>query len=398
MKTTIPSSKVRVAHLLNYLAPAGKELGLLKLIRNKNPEIFETTLIVTNEIRDASRMNLDGIRVVCLGYGPGNHPSMPLDIRRTLKDHSIDILHTHSWGTLLEGVSAAKFANTPIIIHGEHGTFPQQSPHRQLQRIFWSMCDRVLAVSYPLRKALSEATGLSEKRIEVILNGVESERFFPSLELREEGRRSFGFSDADFVVGTVGRHNKVKNQNMLIRAIGHLKAKGEIVHAMLVGSLTVGQDNGPELHSLVKELNVESQIHFIDFQKNINRCYNMFDVFALTSLNEGCSNVLQEAMFTQRSIIATDVGGNPDLIQHNQNGILVESNDHIELAQSILRLRDDTLHAKQLAENARSTALRLYPLDVMVRAYERVYMEEYYRKIASKRKFRKKVKLATLEQ
>ena len=103
-------------------------------------------------------------------------------------------------------------------------------------------------------------------------------------------------------------------------------------------------------------------------------------------------------MFTQRPIIATDVGGNPDLIQHNQNGILVESNDHIELALSILRLRDDTLHAKQLAENARSTALRLYPLDVMVRAYERVYMEEYYRKIASKRKFRKKVKLATLEQ
>jgi len=398
MRTALSSGKIRIAHLLNYLAPAGKELGLLKLIRNKNTDIFDTTLIVTNEIREAERMNLDGIRIECLGYGPGNHPTMPLDIRKILKKSSIDILHTHSWGTLLEGVSAAKFANTPIIIHGEHGSFPQQSPHRQLQRLFWSMCDRILAVSHPLKKALSEATGLSEKRIEVIQNGVESERFFPSLELREEGRRSLGFSDSDFIVGTVGRHNKIKNQNMLIRAVGHLKDKGEIIHAMLVGSLTVGKDHGPRLHSLAKEMNVEDQIHFIDFQKNINRCYNMFDVFALTSLNEGCSNVLQEAMFTKRPIIATGVGGNPDLIQHEQNGLLVESNNHIELANSILQLKNDPDFARQLAENARNDALRLYPLDVMISAYERVYLEEYYSKVAATKKFRKKVQLAALER
>ncbi|MGH1363345.1 MAG: glycosyltransferase [Calditrichia bacterium] len=388
MKDKLPAGKIRIAHLVNYLAPAGKELGLLKLIRNMNNDVFESYLLVTNEIRERERLDLAGIKIIHLDYGPGNHPGMPIDIRRELKKYQIDIVHTHSWGTLLEGITAAKFAGTPIIVHGEHGTFPKKAPHRQLQRMFWSMCDRVLAVSWPLRRDLALETGIDERRIEVILNGVEHKKFFPCEELREQTRIKYGFSDNDFVIGNVGRLNKIKNQNMLIRAIAHLKNAGVNVHGMFVGGLTVGKDHGPELEALTKLLGIREQIHFTDFQDNVNAFYNMFDVFSLTSLNEGCSNVIQEAMFAGRPIIATNVGGNPDLIQHEANGLLVESNSYVELAESIMKLRESASLGRGLAEQARKDALRLYPITTMVRSYERIYLEEYYRHFATSRKAR----------
>ncbi|NIU00636.1 MAG: glycosyltransferase, partial [Nitrosopumilaceae archaeon] len=83
---------------------------------------------------------------------------LPYRISRILRTFNFDIVHTHAWGTLIEGIVGAKMAGVPIIIHGEHGTFPQQLTHKYLQQFFWRMTDRLLSVSRELGKKLASAT------------------------------------------------------------------------------------------------------------------------------------------------------------------------------------------------------------------------------------------------
>ena len=106
---------------------------------------------------------------------------------------------------------------------------------------------------------------------------------------------------------------------------------------------------------------------------------NGYDFFTLTSFSEGCSNVIQEAMFAQKPVVATHVGGNPELITDRKNGLLVESDNHEGLADRLQELIADEQLARQLGESARETAVSTFSLGKMVQGYERLYLEEYCR-------------------
>jgi glycosyltransferase involved in cell wall biosynthesis len=316
------------------------------------------------------------LNITSLNKKPGNDWRMPLKLYRVLKEHNIDIVHTHSWGTLVEGVLGARLARIPVIIHGEHGSFPERWYQRQIQRILWGSADKLLSVSGELKKRLSESIRFSQNRIEVILNGVEEEKFFPSKSLREQFRKEFSFSGEDFIVGIVGRFSEVKNHRMLLLATAELIKQGEIIHIALVSRGRKEQ----ELKEFSHSLGIAEFIHFLGFQSDVNMILNGFDIFALTSRSEGCSNVIQEAMFCQKPIIATNVGGNPELIENNYSGLLVEDNNHLELAEKIHYLKHHPNIREMLGKNARLTALKKFTLKKMVESYEDLYMKEFYKK------------------
>lgn len=382
------NKKIRIAHLINYLAPAGKEIGILKLLHHSDQAIFDNTLIVLNKTHTSEVLDLNNITLLQLNQGEGNNIKLPIQLSKLFKQHRFDIVHTHSWGTLIEGIAGAKLAGVPVIIHGEHGTFPQKIPHRYIQPYFWGMANRVLSVSGHLGKKLSTVTGFPLDKIEVILNGVEEANFYPSQKIRRNFRREFNFSENDFVVGAVGRLTGVKNQAMLLRAAREVIRRGEEIQIVLVGGFAVGDDKEAELKLLVSESGISEYVHFVGFQKNINLFYNGFDVFALTSLSEGCSNVIQEAMFCKKPVIATNVGGNPELIRDNHTGFLVESNNHIQLAERILALKHNTQLRKDIGLKARQFARKHFSLTQMVDAYHRVYLEEYDHALIKHPKFR----------
>ncbi len=380
-------NKIRIAHLINYLAPAGKEIGILKLLHNLDQTIFDSTLIVLNKTHTSEVLNLKKIKLIKLDQGEGNNIKLPFQLSKLFKQHRFDIVHTHSWGTLIEGIVGAKLAGVPVIIHGEHGTFPRQVPHRYIQPLFWRMTNRVLSVSGDLGKTLSVVTGFPIDKIDVILNGVNETKFYPSQKLKLDFRREFNFSGDDFIIGAVGRLTGVKNQAMLLRAAKEVIRRGEKIQVVLVGGFAVGDDKEAELKQLVSDSGISQFVHFAGFRKHINMFYNGFDVFTLTSLSEGCSNVIQEAMFCGKPVIATNVGGNPELVRDNYTGFLVESNNHIQLAERILALKRNTRLRKDMGQKARQYSRKHFSLTQMINAYHRIYLEEYNNALNKQSKF-----------
>ncbi len=374
------NGKIKIAHIVYGLGGAGKELGILKLIDHLDAHRFDSYLVVITRINAKEIKDLDRYQIIHLNVGRGNQPDLPLKLAKVFRKHHFDIIHTHSWGTLVEGVLGAKLARSRAIIHGEHGTFPRKFPHSLAQRIFWGMTDRVLSVSDVLGKQLSAATRFNNEKIGVILNGVDSRIFFPSKSLRAEFRRRFQFRDNDFIVGTVGRYNPVKNFPMMIRGIAPLIQEGEDVKFTHVGGGRQEEKDSAVLQNLATELGVNEHVHLLGFQSEVNMIYNGFDVFTLTSFSEGCSNVIQEAMFAGKPVIATNVGGNPELVRDGVTGFLVESNNDEQWADALRKLKRDPALLKRMGENAREYALANFSLQKMIDAYEQVYLNVYRKK------------------
>lgn len=375
-QSNIENKKLRIVHVVNEISPAGKEIGIIKLAKNLPAERFTSIIISLSGTYSFGILDLQEVEILSLGKKNGNDWSIPFRLSEIMRERQADIVHTHSWGTLAEGLLGAKLARIPVFIHGEHGSFPQGWKHRIAQRLLWRRADRVLAVSGELGDRMAAATGFPRERVRVILNGVNDAAFFPSPALREEFRGRFGFSADDFIVGAIGRFSEVKNQRMLLLAAAELIRRGERLHIALVSRGKKEQ----ELRQLSSSLGIAPFTHFLGFQNHVNLALNGFDVFALTSLSEGCSNVIQEAMFCSRAVIATRVGGNPELIEDGVSGLLVESNDHRQLAEKILLLKGDNDLRTRLGENARRVALEKFPLRRMIREYETLYLEAYRQK------------------
>lgn len=375
-QSTIENRKLHIIHVVNEIAPAGKELGIIKLVKNLPARRITSTIISLSGTYSFGILDLQGVEVISLGKKEGNDWRIPFRLAETMRECRADIVHTHSWGTLLEGLLAAKLARIPVLIHGEHGTFPQGWKRRMVQRLLWRQADQVLAVSRELAERMADTIEFPRERVRVILNGVDETVFFPSPALREEFRYRFGFSADDFIVGTIGRFSEVKNQKMLLLAAAELVRRGERLYIVLVS----GGKKEPELRQLSSSLGIASFTHFLGFQQNINMILNGFDVLALTSLSEGCSNVIQEAMFCAKAVVATRVGGNPELIEDAFSGLLVESNNDLQLAEKIQLLKQDSNLRKRLGENARRVALEKFPLRRMIQEYERLYQEAYRQK------------------
>jgi len=376
MLTNIYNRPIRIVHIVTQIAPAGKEIGLLKLIESMNPEKFMSQIVVLNRVEFIESVNINRGLIIDLKLGKGNHPGLPVILAKVFRKNKIDVVHTHSWGTLIEGIMGAKIAKVPIIIHGEHGTFPEKFPHRRIQPIFWGMADRVLSVSKLLRNKLSRVTKFPEEKIDVILNGVNSGKFFPSKKLRGQFRKSFNFSAEDFIVGTVGRLTPVKNQAMLIRAAALLYEQKMHIQVVFIGNGELRE----ELANLADSLGISENVHFLGFQENVNLFLNGMDVFTLTSFSEGCSNVLQEAMFVGKGIIATNVGGNPEMIKDRDTGFLVESNNHYQLAERIKKFIFSPQILNEMSGNARKFANTNFSLEKMVSEYENLYLQEMQKK------------------
>ena len=254
-----PPTRVKIAQLINYVDRSGKEMGILKLLNHLNTDIFDNTLVVVNEVTEWDLLNLEKYGLEQLEFEGGNSLKLPLMFRDAFRKGDYDIVHTRSWVNLVDGILGARLARIPIVIHQEHGTFPQQLRHRLVQPMFWGWANRLLSVSGLLADKLCDVTGFPRERVDVILNGVDDSRFYPDHSLRSEFRSEFGFTEEDIIIGTVGRLNPVKNLPMLLRAAGQLNNQGQRVHVVLTG---IGGEE-ESLKQLAASLNISDTVHFL---------------------------------------------------------------------------------------------------------------------------------------
>jgi len=286
------------------------------------------------------------------------------------------IVHTHTSKAGVVGRVAAWLARVPVIVHTPHGHvfyghFGRMKSWLFLQ-IEWALCcvtSMLVALTSAERDDhLERAVGCAD-RFAVIPSGIDVERF---RRARVEGRqvpRGFNCPTDATIVGSIGWLTDIKGHRVLVEALGYLKDEFPGLHAVIVGS-------GGQHHALLAQadsLGVRDRIHLVGHRDDIEQCLAGMDCFVFPSLNEGMGRALIEAMAAGLPVVASRVGGIPAIVQHEENGLLVEAGDGRALSEGLRRILGDPQLADRLGRNASRTIGQEFGVKAMVDAVESVY-------------------------
>jgi sugar transferase (PEP-CTERM/EpsH1 system associated) len=372
-------SKIKVMHLIYKLGVGGAENGVVNLLNKMDKDRFSTSIcaFIGGGVL-TPRLDLDRITLFEIGKKPGNDFRLPARLFGLFRKWHPDIVHTHAWGTLCEGLAAAKFARVPVFIHGEHGTLQERKRNVLVQRLIWRLADQILSVSHVHARRLSNRIGFPFRKIKVLVNGVDSHVFRPKKN-GELIRKKLNLGPKDVVIGTVGRMVPIKNQSLLIHSFSVLAKSHINVKLLLVGD---GPMRG-DLEKLVKRLECRDSVKFLGRRSDIPEIMTAMDIFALPSLSEGMSNTILEAMSSGLPVVAAAVGGNTELVQNCNTGLLTLSNNVPAYAEALSLLVELPELRKNMGAAGRVRVEEKFTISAMARNYERLYLKCLEKKTAS---------------
>jgi sugar transferase (PEP-CTERM/EpsH1 system associated) len=354
-------------HVLYRLQAGGTEYGVIKLVNGLDRSLVTSSICSSTPATDVKRLLRTDVTLHECSRREGNDPGFVRDLVRLFRRERPDIVHTHAWGTLCEGLVAARLARIPHVIHGEHGTLQLKPYQARVQRFAWGRVDRLLSVSSRLAETMSRTTGFPLDRIQVIRNGVDLSRF-AALD-RAGARRRLGLPSDVVAIGTAGRLVPVKDQALLLEALAQLAGRGLRFIAVIAG-------DGPlrgELDARAAALGIGDRVQFLGHRPDVEAVYAALDLFVLSSVSEGLSNTILEAMASGLPVVATRVGGADELIEEGTTGFIVPASNAPELAAAIERVVGQPDLLARMGAAGRERALDEFALERMLRDYAHVY-------------------------
>lgn len=378
-------SRAHIVHFVHRLDTGGMENGLVNLVNRLSPERFRHTIVpLTATGSIASRITNREVAIDPLGLRPGPLAAAIPALLRRLRSLRPTIVHTRNVGTL-EAQIAAMLAGVPVRIHGEHGweVHDLVGTSRSLlrtRRWLRHCVHHQIALSTPTFDYLRDRVGVPVERLSSICNGVDTERFRPRAGRRSDAGEPAdraAADDAAVVVGYVGRLADVKNPLLLLDAFerAHERiAPRDPVLASRIRLVFVGDGAlADALRARAASSPLHAAISLAGNRDDVAERLRGFDVYALPSLAEGISNTLLEAMASGLPCVATDVGGNGELIEADACGTLVASGNADAFADALAAyLHDPSLRAAHGAR-ARARAVERFGIDTMIDAYDALY-------------------------
>jgi sugar transferase (PEP-CTERM/EpsH1 system associated) len=286
-------------------------------------------------------------------------------------------VHTRNLGPL-EMQPLAAFSGVQVRIHGEHGRELDDLDgsnwrYQWLRRAYAPFVHRFVALSKDLEQYLERRVGVSAERIAQIYNGVDCERFRPA----DDGQTSVpGWPFADdkgWYVGTVGRMQGVKHQTLLahafVRALDLLPSLRGRLRLVMIGEGPLRE----QVRAICGAAGLDGSIWLPGAREDVAAVMRRLDCFVLPSLAEGISNTILEAMACGLPVIATDVGGNAELVEDSVTGEIVPSDDVDALAASLAGLASDPRRAVSMGQAGLLAVRRRFSLQAMVSAYQDLY-------------------------
>lgn len=368
-----------IAHVLSSYAVGGQERMALELVRGQRRfghELVSVSLATAPDGPLAQEFSASGARVYSIAKRSGVDPALPFRLARMFLREGVELVHTHNPQALIYGAPAARMAGAAVV-HTKHGANPASVRRRWLRRAAGALTDAYVAVSPTTAAVARQLRDCAPKKLSVIENGVDVRRFVPDEVARHAIREELGIPEAARVVGSVGRIAAEKNYPLLIRAMEPLL--DETTRLVIVG-------DGAELSELrtrCARLPGGAFVHLTGARDDVPALLAAFDVFALSSRTEGLPLVVPEAMAVGLPVVATSVGGIPDVIAHEQSGCLVASGDEQALRYWLERLCRDRSKAAEMGWTARATALGRYSSESMVARYLSLYEKVLQHRAAS---------------
>jgi glycosyltransferase involved in cell wall biosynthesis len=351
------------------LNPGGTERLVIDIIRHLHPGIPMSVCCLDEPGSWAREVEALGVQVEALHRPPGFHPSVGLRLGRVAAQHGATVLHCHHYSPFVYG-SVAKLRHPGLrVLYTEHGRLSDTAPsvkRRVANAVLATLPSGVFTVSEEL-KAHIVAEGFSPSSVRPIYNGV-SIRPLPSLSDRAERRSRLGVTPETLVIGTIARLDPVKDLSTLVSAMPAILAKHP-ARLVIIG-------DGPErsaLEQVAAEAGVSDAVTFLGHQEGAADWLGALDVYVNCSISEGVSLTILEAMAAGLPVVATRVGGTPEVVDEH-SALLVSSRQPGALAAAVLLIASDDVRRKRMGAAARTRAEALFSIEEMVRQYRDVYL------------------------
>jgi glycosyltransferase involved in cell wall biosynthesis len=362
------------AHVMQVvlrMTPGGTERLVLEICKRVREQFNVTVCCLDDEGEWASDLRAEGIEVIALHRQSGFRPSVGRRIAALAEERHVDLLHCHQYSPFVYGWIASQLNRRLKVVYTEHGRLSDAPPswkRRVINPVLSHFNGEIVAVSHELRDYMLTAR-FAARRVGVIHNGIEPGPA-PSQGERLRARRVLGVDDRAFVVMAVARLDPVKDFPTLVEAFAIVRRQLPQARLVIVG-------DGPEraqLEARVDALDLGPSVDIIGYRSGVRQLLPAADLYVSSSISEGISITILEAMAAKVPVVATAVGGTPEVLPTpGDGGMLVPSRDPGQLAAAIVSLERDPSARAAIAAAGRRRLESAFNLDRMVGDYVRTY-------------------------
>jgi glycosyltransferase involved in cell wall biosynthesis len=363
----------RVLYLHGISEIGGAEKELLRLLERIDRSRFDPAVVCPSDgplIGEVERLDVPVYPMRLPAWRKVRElPAIPRAVRalaRLLKELHVDLVHVNDywWGPI--GDLASKASGIPCVVHIRQEIEPRRVKQYRLEKP-----RKLIAMSGSIRNVAVNA-GVGPDRVEVLYSGIDPPRTAGEVD-RRRIREKHRLSEKQPVIGTVANLFPRKGYEYLIEATARIAGKIPDLHCLIVGE--GDRRYGEALMELTRERSLEERVTFAGFQEEVSAYLAAMDLFVLPSVMEGFGIVLLEAMAAGRAVVATAVGGIPEVIEDRVTGFLVPPRDPAALAEKILFLLDHPEVREEMGEAGRIRVAERFSVDRMVDELERLYGE-----------------------
>jgi glycosyltransferase involved in cell wall biosynthesis len=363
-----------LSHVVNSLNPGGAERIVVEMSCECSNDYDVQVLCLDTPGAWAGELRKRGVPVYTLWRQPGFDVSMPAKLRRHFQRHRTRIIHAHQCTPWFYAALSRLSYSEPRLLLQEHGRFyPEVENHARAfvnRMLIRKLTHRFVAVSRDIRERLMRYEGLDSDQIEVIYNGVTATPQLTASE-RHALRRELGFDHTDFVVGTVGRFDPIKNLPMLVSGLAAAAQQMSTLRGLFVGDGIVFN----ELKAQIAAAGMSERVCLTGYRSDAAQLVQCLDLFVLCSLSEGTSMALLEAMAAGVAVAVTEVGGNPEIVVKGATGWTVPSSSIEALTAVILDAAANQARRNRLAQAGQQRFEEQFSWARMIDAYRERYAE-----------------------
>lgn len=368
-------NEIAVAHLLYSFGKGGMENGVVKLINGTlDKSIRHIVISFTKDISISNRVKGSNFEVYVVSHE--NTFTRLWYLLKLIRKEKISLIHARGWPTMMEAALLRLMIPKIRAIFSFHGRSHQELSgigirRKYAQIVLSRFFDQIITLTESMKLEIINDFRISGKKIEIISNGVHFENF--SQGIRKNIRRQLNISQDDLVIGFVGRLDPVKNIPTLIAAFDLLSRKPGEYWLVIVG----GGDEEQRLRSEAFRGPCADRILFTGFVENVQDYMHAFDIYAQSSLYEGLSNTILEAMSLGLPVVCSRVGGNVDIVKDGETGFLFDCYDYKNLSKIFYDLLSNPELRYKIKENCENIILNDYSIENMVAAYTSFYEKNH---------------------
>lgn len=371
-----PERRIKICHIITGLGTGGAErlvINMASCFQDDQWDIIICSLLKpSNEIK--LKIEKSGLKLVPFHMWSKIDLTFLIRLIVYLRGKHIMILHAHLIHASIIGRIAARLAGVPVIISTEHNTsnWKMKSGLMNKLNVFTSRWNnKIIAISQEVQKAASRPNGYKADKMTVIYNGI----IFPprsNNNLRKELMDKYGISANDIIVIAVSRLDRRKGIQYLIEAVSLILKKTKNVYCIIIGH---GSEL-PNLIEIVSRLKLQNHVLFTGEKQEVDGYLEAADIFVQPSLDEGLGISIIEAMAHKKPVIATYIGGIPEVVEHEVTGLLVPPRSPKDIADAFYEMYYDKEKMKAMGEKGYEKVRVCFTLQSMVDKVKQLYLQE----------------------